>query len=220
MRRSCFHRNRKMEKTQKKKNNSVINVILYLILVVGAGIWFYPTAADYWNTRQSKRTTDIYQKKMDTMSEETLTRMWNDAREYNEQVHRGTGGMNEAEKEAAYQRLLNLNGDGMMGTIEIPAIKVSLPIFHTSSEEVLQTSVGHVEQSSLPVGGESTHCVLSAHRGNPSAKLFTNLDVLQVGDTFILNILDRIILPLVLLRQSKIQNPTGLCHIRIIRLNR
>lgn len=180
-----------MEKSQNKKKSKAINVILYIILALGLGIWLYPTAADYWNRRKTVHTTAVYQKTVETENEETLKQIWNDARAYNNQLYYGMLTLDSEKQKTCYNNQLNMNGDGMMGTIEIPAIKVSLPIFHTSTEEVLQTAVGHVEQSSLPVGGENTHCVLSAHRGNTSAKLFTNLDMLQKGDIFILNILDQ-----------------------------
>jgi len=97
------------------------------------------------------------------------------------------------EQKQAYQSVLNVGGNGVMGYIEIPSIGVSLPMYHTVNEEILQVAAGHVEWSDLPVGGESTHCVLSGHRGLPSAKLFTDLDDLQVGDIFMLRVLDSLL---------------------------
>ncbi len=131
---------------------------------------------------------------MTELTETEYADIWEAAWSYNTGIRYGSVDhiLSENDK-LAYENLLNIDGNGVMGYIEIPIIKVTLPISHGTSDEVLQNGVGHVEWSSLPVGGESTHCVLSSHRGLPSAKLFTNLDKLEPGDTFMLCILHEVL---------------------------
>ena len=131
---------------------------------------------------------------MVNLDNDTYDQLWQDAASYNQSLlTRSNTYLLSDEQKAEYDRLLDVSGLGVMGYIEIPEIDVSLPIYHGTGESVLQIAVGHLEWSSLPVGGESTHCVLSGHRGLPSAKLFTNLDKLQEGDTFLLRILNEVL---------------------------
>ena len=174
-----------------KKALPVLAVVL--IFVLGLGIMLYPAVANYLNAQSQTVAIDQYEEaaRANTAYYEGLLEQ---AQAFNEGVlKRGTlAVMTEAEK-AEYNSLLNLNGDGVMGYIEIPKLDLRLSIAHGTDEDVLQKMVGHVEGTSLPVGGESSHCVLSGHRGLPSAKLFTNLDQLVEGDTFTIRVLDEVL---------------------------
>lgn len=173
---------------KKKKRTTVLLVILFLL---GFGIMLYPTVSDYYNSFHSSRVITSYAEDVAHIDTETYKRVWNQAVEYNRSLANQVNPfyMTEAQRED-YLSVLNLSGDGMMGYIEIPKIHCELPIYHTTEESVLQVAVGHIEGTSLPVGGESTHCALSGHRGLPSAKLFTNLDRMEEGDVFMLQIMD------------------------------
>ena len=174
-----------------KKGNSLITILLVLIFFLGLSLLLYPTVSDYWNSRHQTRAIATYAEKVTNLDTDTYDQVWQDARTYNESLlTRSNTYLLSEEQKAEYQRLLDVSGLGIMGYVEIPEIDVSLPIYHGTEESVLQIAVGHLEWSSLPVGGESTHCILSGHRGLPSAKLFTNLDKLQVGDEFLLQVLD------------------------------
>ena len=131
---------------------------------------------------------------MSGLNEVEYDKLWAEAQEYNEKLAKQDSifMLPEAQKKE-YTKLLDISGTGIMGYIEIPSIRCSLPIYHGTEESALQIAVGHLEWSSLPVGGESTHCVLSGHRGLPSAKLFTNLDQLKEGDVFLLRVLDEVL---------------------------
>ena len=178
----------------KKKTSNFITVLLVLILLVGLSLVLYPSVSDYWNSfHQSKAITE-YAERVANLDEDQYAEIWDAAADYNASLLDRTNSylLSDAQEET-YQQLLNVSGDGVMGYIEIPSIQCSLPIYHGTAESVLQTAVGHLEWTSLPVGGESTHCVLSGHRGLPSAKLFTNLDKLVVGDVFMLRVLDEVL---------------------------
>ena len=178
----------------KKKTSNFITVLLVLILLVGLSLLLYPSVSDYWNSfHQSKAITE-YAERVANLDEDQYAEIWDAAADYNASLLDRTNSylLSDAQEET-YQQLLNVSGDGVMGYIEIPSIQCSLPIYHGTAESVLQTAVGHLEWTSLPVGGESTHCVLSGHRGLPSAKLFTNLDKLVVGDVFMLRVLDEVL---------------------------
>lgn len=170
-----------------KKRNIVSSVILVVILIAGLSLLLYPTVSNWWNSTRSTQAISSYQEAVDTMKEEEYAKLLDDAKEYNKSFYRHY--LNRDEQKA-YENLLNIGKNGMMGYIVIPSIDVRLPIYHGTSESVLQIAAGHLEWSSLPVGGESTHCVLSGHRGLPSAKLFTDLDQMAEGDLFQLNILN------------------------------
>lgn len=176
-----------------KKHLSTILFILFL--VVGLSLLLYPTVSDYWNFMHQSRVIDDYTDQVADLDNGIYQSLLADARSYNAELPYKDNRYQMSEQEqAVYQSMLNISGDSMMGYIEIPSIGVSLPIYHGTSESTLQVAVGHLEGTSLPVGGETTHCVLSGHRGLPSAKLFTDLDQLAEGDMFILKVLDETLL--------------------------
>ena len=151
----------------------------------------YPTASDYWNSFHQSRAIAGYAESVSGLNAVDYEHIWRSAREYNARLLERANPFRVLEEdEADYNGELNVGNNGIMGYIEIPGIEVSLPIYHGTSDGVLQVAVGHLQGSSLPVGGPSTHCVLSGHRGLPSAKLFTNLDQLAEGDIFMLRILN------------------------------
>lgn len=172
-----------------KKNRSTI--VLVLIFIVGLSLLLYPSLSDYWNSFHQSRAIATYAEAVADLDDVDYEKMWQEAEEYNEQLKNKTNRwtMTEEEEEE-YNRILDVGGTGIMGYIEIPKIKVSLPIYHGTDEGVLQIAVGHIPGSSLPIGGMGTHSVVSGHRGLPSAKLFTNLDELKEGDIFMIRVLD------------------------------
>ena len=178
----------------KKKNNNWTTVFLVLLLLAGVSLLLYPSLSDYWNSMHQTRAIASYAETVSQLDTAQYDEMWKAAQDYNRSLaERETAFALTDEQKAAYESLLDVSGLGVMGYIEIPEIDCSLPIYHGTEESVLQVAVGHLEWSSLPVGGEGTYCVLSGHRGLPSAKLFTNLDKLAVGDTFLLRVLDEVL---------------------------
>ena len=174
----------------KKKNLSTIALVL--VFFVGLSVLLYPTISDYWNSLHQSQAIATYADSVAEMDEQDYEEMWNAAQEYNEKLFETGHGLGLKKKEKKEDNnLLNVSGTGIMGYIEVPKIDCSLPIYHGTDERALQIAIGHLEGSSLPVGGKSTHCVLSGHRGLPSARLFTDLDQMEEGDIFILNILGR-----------------------------
>lgn len=178
----------------KKNKNRITTVLLALVFLTGLSLLLYPTVSDYWNSFHASRAVAAYAQEVADLNGAEYDALLEAARDYNARVpeRSNTFALTEAEQ-AEYQSLLNMDGTGIMGYIEIPNIKLSLPIYHGTEESVLQIAVGHLDWSALPVGGEGTHCVLSGHRGLPSAKLFTNLDQLREGDTFTLRALDEVL---------------------------
>ena len=173
--------------------NKLSTIILVIVFVAGLSLLLYPTVSDYWNSLHASQAVSNYAEEVKNLNAEEYDEMLNAAEEYNNSLlNRNTNYALSDEQREVYESTLNLNGTGIMGYIEISAINVSLPIYHGTEDSVLQVAVGHVDWSSLPVGGESTHCVLSGHRGLPSAKLFTNLDKLVEGDTFVIRVLDEV----------------------------
>lgn len=169
-------------------------IVLLFILFIGLSLLLYPTASDYWNSFHQTRAIATYAENVANLDNNQYDQLWEDARAYNQALpFRSNPYYLSEEQKAQYESLLDVSGLGVMGYIEIPEIDVSLPIYHGTEESVLQVAVGHLDWTSLPVGGESTHCVLSGHRGLPSAKLFTNLDKLREGDTFLLRVLDEVL---------------------------
>lgn len=172
-----------------KKHLSTI--LLVLIFVIGLCLLLYPTVSDYWNSLHQSKAIAQYVEQVANLDDETYEKLWADAQQYNQTLLTKTDRYIMTDEERAeYERQLDVSGNGIIGYIEIKSIGCSLPIYHGTDEAILQIAVGHIEGSSLPVGGESTHCVLSGHRGLPSAKLFTDLDKLTEGDTFVLRVLD------------------------------
>ena len=169
-------------------------IVLVILLLIGLSLLLYPTVSDYWNSFHQTRAIATYAENVAALDNASYDAIWDAARQYNRNLcSRSNSFLLSEEQKAEYESLLDISGQGVMGYIEIPEIDVSLPIYHGTEDPVLQVAVGHLEWTSLPVGGESTHCVLSGHRGLPSAKLFTDLDKLREGDTFLLRVLDEIL---------------------------
>ena len=174
-----------------KKKSSFVTAILIAAFFIGALLLLYPTISDFWNSFHQSRAIASYAEQVADLDENAYDRLWEDARIYNKTLgDRMNRFVMAEEQKKAYAALLNIADNGVMDYIEIPKVRCNLPIYHGTDEAVLQVAIGHVPGSSLPVGGESTHCVLSGHRGLPSAKLFTNLDELETGDVFMLRVLD------------------------------
>lgn len=170
------------------------NVLLVVILLAGAALLLYPSAADYWNSFHQSRAIASYSESVANLNTADYERIWQAAVEHNQRMAGRQVPFSLTEEEwAEYESQLNVSGNGIMGYIEIPKIEVALPIYHGTGDSVLQVATGHIESSSLPVGGESTHCIISGHRGLPSARLFTDLDQLSEGDYFQLRILNEIL---------------------------
>lgn len=175
-----------------KKNWSTI--LLIVILIIGLSLLLYPTFSDWWNSFHQSRAIASYTEQVANMDDEKYDEIWTDAWEYNQSLLENPNSFVLTDEQVVrYEQLLDVAGSGIMGYIEIPAIDVMLPIYHGTDEAVLQIAVGHLEWTSLPVGGESSHCVVSGHRGLPSAQLFTDLDKMVEGDIFILHVLDEIL---------------------------
>ncbi|MBQ7715305.1 MAG: class C sortase [Clostridia bacterium] len=174
----------------KKKLTTIIPIIVFII---GLAIFLYPTIANYWNSFTQTRAIGQYAQAVDNLDDEEYEKMIEEAVEYNKAIAE-TGirwKMSDAERET-YEQTLNVGGSGMMSYIEIPKIGITLAVYHGTNDEVLTRSIGHIEGSSLPVDGESVHCILSGHRGLPSAKLFSELDEITDGDTFMIRTLNEV----------------------------
>lgn len=174
--------------------NKLTNVLLVFVLLFGVGLLIYPSFSNYWNSKRATQVIVDYANQAANLDTEQYDKMWSQAEAYNKNLlHRKNPYLLSDEQRETYEQLLDLTGTGVMGYIEIESLEVLLPVYHGTSDAVLQVAVGHLDWTSLPVGGESTHSVLSGHRGLPSAKLFTHLDKLEIGDTFVLRILDEIL---------------------------
>jgi sortase A len=172
-----------------------LTIVLILVLVAGLSLLLYPTVSNFWNAIHQGRVLADYQSTVSTLSDQEYERLFQEADQYNQSLLTAenplnTDGWTDADNEA-YDRMLSIDGGQVMGTLEIPKIDVKLPLYHGTDETVLQVGVGHIKGSSLPVGGESTHSVLSGHTGLPSAQLLTDLDQMAKGDLFYLTVLDR-----------------------------
>lgn len=174
-----------------KKHFSTI--ILILIFFVGLSVLLYPTVSNWWNSRVQTKAILDYEEAIATMSEKDYDNEFASADAYNAGLRSLANPLTGYDKLSGYEDILNINGDGVIGYITIERINVELPIYHGTSEEILNVAAGHLRGTSFPVGGEGTHAVLSAHRGLPSAKLFSNLDQLQEGDTFTIKVLNRLL---------------------------
>ncbi len=179
-----------------KKNTS--KILIVVLFLAGLSLLLYPLIANEWNNYRQEKLISSYDEviaQKEAAGQIDYPTQWEQAEKYNDALLPSIlpdsfAVAQSSEEDADYMACLNLAGDGMMGIVEIPKIKISLPIFHTTNDDVLQMAAGHLEGSSLPVGGENTHAVISAHRGLPSAALFTDLDKLREGDHFLLKILD------------------------------
>ncbi len=173
------------------KKNRVITIVLVLILIIGLSLLLYPPLSDYWNSFHSSRLIAGYAEAVADTNDEAYSRILDEALAYNRKVAlRGIQWFPDERQKAEYNKVLDITGTGIMGYIEIKKINCMLPIFHGVDDSVLQIAVGHIEGSSLPVGGETSHCILSGHRGLPSSKLFSELDRLKEGDLFALRVMD------------------------------
>ncbi len=173
-----------------KTKKHLSSIVLVLIFVIGMGLLLYPTLSNYWNSLHQSRAIATYNEQVDSLDDDEYNRILDEAKAYNaELASKGNRRALTTSEMQVYNELLDPSDTGVMAYIEIPIIDVSLPVYHGVSDAVLQVATGHLEWSALPVGGESTHCVLSGHRGLPSAKLFTNLDKLGEGDIFMLHVL-------------------------------
>ena len=178
----------------KKKHNFSTTPLLILIFFVGLSLLLYPTVSDYWNSFTQSKAIASYAEDVARLDKKDYSHLWEAAQEHNRELNERTNHSRLSEEQKQkYSELLNISGSGIMGQVEIPEIGCALPIYHGVDESVLQIAIGHLDWTSLPVGGESTHCVISGHRGLPSAKLFTNLDELVVGDIFMLRVLDEVL---------------------------
>lgn len=174
--------------------NKKSTILLLLAFLIGLSLLLYPTVSDYWNSFHQSKAIASYAEAVAELDDVSYEHYWADAQAYNVALP-GNGNRYQPteEEHRQYENLLNISGNGIMGYVEIPAIGVTLPIYHGVEDTVLQIAIGHIEGTSLPVGGSSTHCVVSGHRGLPSAKLFTDLDKLVEGDIFLLRVLDEVL---------------------------
>lgn len=174
-----------------RKHVSTITTVL--VFLTGLSLLLYPTVSNYWNSKHQTQAVAEYSDRIEKMDEQEKKLAFEQAEKYNETLISNPGRFTPTEEQDEwYKSLLNIDGTGMMGYITIPEIDCKLALYHTVDASVLQVGVGHMEGSSLPVGGSGTHCVFSGHRGLPSAKLFTDLDRLQKGDIFLLHIYDQV----------------------------
>ena len=180
----------------KKKISAILFGLLFL---VGFGILVYPTVSNQWNTYRQSQLISNYQSVVQDMTPEDFTQEWERAEAFNATITQNNlysdvfGESTTDLQNTEYWKILNEAGDGIMGYLSIPKINIKLAIYHGTADDVLQTGVGHLNGTKLPIGGESTHCVLAAHRGLPSAKLFTDIDQLRNGDKFYIHVLDQVL---------------------------
>ncbi|WP_195839259.1 class C sortase [Parafannyhessea umbonata] len=169
-----------------------LDLLLGCVLLFGVGLLLYPTVSDWWNDMHQSQAIATYQKAVQDNSAEKNKKMWDAAVAYNAALpHDDSRFEMTAAQRKVYERTLDVTGTGIMGYVEIPKISVRLPIYHGTDSSILQIAIGHIPGSSLPVGGLGTHCVISGHRGLPSARLFTDIDQLREGDLFTLNVLGK-----------------------------
>ncbi len=188
-----------MTKEKKKKNGKLsskaITVILVIILLIGLSVLSYPSVSNWWNERIQSRAINTYTETVSGMEGKDYTQLLEEAQEYNEALYElgSDKALVKPDMLEGYEDILNVTEDGMMGYVTIDKLDVELPIYHGTSSAVLNAGAGHLEGSSFPIGGENTHSVISAHRGLPSAKLFTDLDEMEEGDIFSVTILGEVL---------------------------
>lgn len=173
----------------RKKKGLISTIVLIVILLMGLSVALYPIISDWWNTRTQSRAIASYQEKTGSMSDDEHRSLIEKATDYNRRLAELAAPFSNYDKLEGYDDILNVTGTGVMGYITIPALRLELPIYHGTNASVLSVAVGHLQGSSFPVGGRNTHAVISAHRGLPSAKLFSDLDKLTKGDQFTITIL-------------------------------
>ncbi|MBP3242730.1 MAG: class C sortase [Ruminococcus sp.] len=174
-----------------KKHLYTITIIL--LFVVGFSVLLYPAISDYINEKHASHIIVSYNDALSHTDQSERDALFQQAQDYNKSLAADSAAFYDPSRISGYTSILDITGEGVMGYIDIDKIHVQLPIYHGTDKSVLQIGAGHVEGSSLPVGGSSTHCLLSGHRGLPSAKLFTDLDELEIGDRFTITILDRVL---------------------------
>ena len=175
-----------------KKHASTI--LLFLIFFIGLSLLLYPSFADWWNSFHQSRAVASYVEQVANMDDDRYREIWDAAWDYNRSlIDRPNDYLLSEEQREHYNALLNVGNNGVMGYVEIPLLDIVYPVYHGTDEAVLQVAIGHLDWTSMPVGGESSHCVISGHRGLPSARLFTDLDKMEVGDTFLLRVLDEVL---------------------------
>ena len=173
------------------RKNRITGILLLVALLAGLSLLLYPFLADYWNSMHQSRAIATYMNAVTELDNNDYEGMLEEAQAYNDALPGNPDRFLPSEEEhQQYENLLSISEDGIIGYVEIPSIHVSLPFYHGTDEDILQVAAGHIEGSSLPVGGEGTHCVISGHRGLPSSRLFTDLDQLTERDIFILRVLD------------------------------
>ena len=177
----------------RKRKVSVSTVILVIVFLAGLSVMLYPIISDYWNSKTQSKVIADYDKLLSNMDNETYKSIMANAEDYNNKLKELYNPLENYNELDGYNDTLDVTGTGIMGYITIPKIDVELPIYHGTSDKVLNNAAGHLQGSSLPIGGESTHAVISAHRGLPSAKLFSDLDELEKGDRFTITVLNEVL---------------------------
>ena len=189
-------------------------IFLTLGFLVGICILLYPAFSDYWNSKTQSRAITDYESVLENLKPEDYAAIFEEAHAYNKALYETEFPLRDYKQVPGYQDTLRITDNDMIGYLKIERIGVELPIYHGTSDKVLSKGVGHLEGSSLPVGGENTHCVMSAHRGLPSAKLFTDLDRLELGDTFQIVVLNQVLTYQV--DYIKVIEPTDITDLQII----
>ncbi len=184
------------DRTEKKKGSILPSIAIILLFLVGLGVYLYPTVSDLWNKYRNAQLINQYSESVSDLSADQKEAIWAEAEEYNAQHTENVivDAFNEDDEYVLshpYDTMLDPNGDGLMGNIEIPKLNLNLAIYHGLGTDVLEKGIGHVEGTSLPIGGEGTHAVLAGHRGLPTAKLFTDLDQMELGDIFLIHVMDK-----------------------------
>ena len=195
-----------------KKNK--IGIILVIMLFVGVCGLLYPSVSQYWNSKTQTRAVENYREILDSLKPEDFDLFFEEAENYNTELGKLSFPLIDYSQISGYTNILNVSGNGIMGYVSIPKLGVEIPLYHGISAEVLNIACGHIQGTSLPVGGENTHCVLSAHRGLPHAKLFTELDKMEIGDTFTITVLNRTVTYQV--DQIKVVRPDEVDDIQIV----
>ena len=195
-----------------KKNK--IGILLVLMLFIGVCGLLYPSVSQYWNSKTQTRAVENYRDILESLKPEDYTKFFNEAENYNAQLYQLNFPLTDYHNLKGYNDILDVSGTGIMGYVSIPKLGVELPLYHGVSAKVLNVACGHLEGTSLPVGGENTHCILSAHRGLPHAKLFTELDKMEVGDTFTITVLNRTVTYQV--DQIKVVLPNDINDVQIV----
>lgn len=199
---------------RKRKRKYISTIILIIVFLVGLSLMLYPTISDFLNTRQQSKAIANYDSVLNQMDDSEHLKMKDFAEDYNQKLYEVHAPLENYNAVYGYEQALDVTGTGIMGYITIPKIDVQLPIYHGTSPEVLNVAVGHLQGSSLPIGGVNTHAVISAHRGLPSAKLFSDLDRIDIGDTFEITVLNEVIRYSV--DEINVVTPDDLSNIQIV----